>query len=271
MKKPTVSVIITTKNEEGNVEALLQSINSQSYKNIEIIVVDNNSTDKTKEISKKYTDKVYNFGPERSFQRNFAVKKCKGKFILILDADMVLSEKVVSECINIANNNSKLGGIIIPEKSFGKGFWTKVKALEREINKGEDCFEAARFFPKKVFLEFKGYDDELTGPEDWDLPQRISKKYKILRARTLIRHNEGKASLVGFVKRKYYYGLSVHKYLTKQKIPVIGPRTIYFLRPAFYRSWRKLAKNPILTLGMIIMLVVETIGGGLGYIKGRLK
>jgi len=63
---PVVSIIITTKNEEWNIENCLKSIlNSQFpfsifHFPIEIIVVDNNSIDRTKEIALKYTDKVYN-------------------------------------------------------------------------------------------------------------------------------------------------------------------------------------------------------------------
>ena len=63
---PLVSVIITTKNEEKHIENLLQSIKRQTYKNIEIILVDNYSTDRTREIARKYTDKIYLKGPERS-------------------------------------------------------------------------------------------------------------------------------------------------------------------------------------------------------------
>ena len=47
-----MSVIVTTKNEEKNIENCLQSINNQTYKNIELIVVDNFSDDKTVEIAK---------------------------------------------------------------------------------------------------------------------------------------------------------------------------------------------------------------------------
>lgn len=63
-----VSVILTTKNEEKHIGNCLKSVKKQAYPRdeIEIIVVDNNSTDKTKEIAKRYTDKVYNFCPERS-------------------------------------------------------------------------------------------------------------------------------------------------------------------------------------------------------------
>jgi len=102
---PIVSVIITTRNEEKNIENCLKSIKEQTYpqEEIEIIVVDNNSTDRTKEIVARYTEnpsgngfafhgvKVYNFGPERSAQRNFGVQEAEGKYILYLDTDMILS------------------------------------------------------------------------------------------------------------------------------------------------------------------------------------
>ena len=101
---PLVSVIITTKNEEKNIENCLKSILEQSYKNIEIIVVDNNSTDKTKEIvsviaSRRQADhsschsrvggnpeslkiKLFNHGPERSAQRNYGVEQFNGKYFI---------------------------------------------------------------------------------------------------------------------------------------------------------------------------------------------
>ena len=70
-----LSVIITTKNEEKNIANCLKSIKAQNYPHdkIEIIVVDNNSKDRTKEIAARFTDKVYNFGPERSAQRNYGI------------------------------------------------------------------------------------------------------------------------------------------------------------------------------------------------------
>ena len=96
-----VSIIVTTKNEEKNIANCLNSIRSQTYPQdkIEIIVVDNNSTDSTVEIARRFTDKIYNFGPERSAQLNFGVKLAKGAYILFPDADMILSEDVIKECL----------------------------------------------------------------------------------------------------------------------------------------------------------------------------
>jgi glycosyltransferase involved in cell wall biosynthesis len=56
VNNPLISVVVTTKNEQENIENCLKSIKNQSYKNYEIIVVDNFSTDETKKIARKYSD-----------------------------------------------------------------------------------------------------------------------------------------------------------------------------------------------------------------------
>lgn len=269
--QPLVSAIITTKNSQKTIAVLLKSLKLQSFKNLEIILVDNHSSDDTLDITKKFTDKVFQKGPERSVQRNFGAKMAKGDYFLFLDSDMQLTKNVVKACIEKVTKDTLVGAVVIPEKSFGKGFWAKAKVLERRINEGERYFEAARFFSKKVFQAVGGFDEGLTGPEDWDLPQTVAKKYKIARVQEYILHNEGNPTLFGFARRKYYYGLSVHKYLKKQKLPVLSPKTVYFLRPSFYKNFGLLLKEPLVSLGMIIMLLAETTGGGMGYIIGRIK
>ena len=71
--KPTVTIVVTTKNEEKNIESCLESIANQTWEFTEIIVVDNFSTDRTTEIAKRYTNNVFTVGPERSAQRNFGL------------------------------------------------------------------------------------------------------------------------------------------------------------------------------------------------------
>ena len=73
MTQPLVSIIVPTYNSEKFLEGCLESIQKQTYSHIELIVVDNNSKDNTKEIARKYTEKVFNQGPERSAQVNFGV------------------------------------------------------------------------------------------------------------------------------------------------------------------------------------------------------
>src|SRR3989338_2025653 len=269
-----VSVIITTKNEADVIERLITSIKSQSYKNREIILVDNNSTDKTQDIARKMYVKIYTVGPERSTQRNFGAKLAKGKYILILDADMELTPKVILECVQLAESDNKIGEIVIPEHSLSSTFWGKVKAFERSFynERGDELTDAARFFKKEVFFNAGGYDETITGPEDWDLPETIKKMgYKVGRIKSEIYHYERINSPLDLARKKFYYALRAHRYLSKQNISVISPKTIYFLRPVFYKNFDKILAHPILAMGMCIMLTIELLGGGLGYLIGRIK
>src|SRR5690554_5923098 len=94
-----VSVVITTRNEERNLRNCLLSVRAQSYpqERIEIIVVDNNSTDRTVEIAREFTPQVFTMGPERSAQRNHGIiEKARGDVVLYLDADMILAPETIA-------------------------------------------------------------------------------------------------------------------------------------------------------------------------------
>lgn len=269
-----VSIIITTKNEKDVIKRLVDSINNQSYQKIEIILVDNNSTDKTPEIAKKMGIKVYNFGPERSAQRNYGVKKSSGSYLMILDADMELEKDVVKECVTLAEQDPQIGEIVIPEQSVGENFWEKVKAYERSFYnlEGDETTDASRFFTRVAFEKVGGFDERITGPEDWDLPENVKKMgFKIGRIKSRIYHYERIPSVLTLAKKKYYYAIKSYRYLSKNNISPFSPKTIYFLRPVFYRNWRILLSNPMLTIGMFTMLTLEQIAGGLGYVKGRME
>lgn len=272
--KNLVSIIITTRNEEEVIERLLSSIKKQNYLQAEIILVDNNSVDKTKEIASKFTNRIYNFGPERSAQRNFGAKIAKGEYLLFLDADMQLSKNVIGECMEVAQSDKDIGAIVIPEISEAHNFWERVKGFERSFynEKGDPVTDAARFFSRKAFESGGSYDEAITGPEDWDLPETIRELgFKIGKISSRISHKERVSSPLSLAGKKFYYGLRAYKYLTKHNISMLGPKTIYFLRPVFYRNLDKIIKHPILSIGMILMLSAELVGGGLGYFIGRIK
>lgn len=273
-KKPLVSVVITTKNEENTIRRLIQSIKTQTFKNIEIILVDNYSTDKTLDIARKMNVKLYTVGPERSIQRNFGAKIAKGKYLLILDADMELTPNVISECVQLAKSDKRIGEIVIPEHSLASNFWGRVKAYERSFynEKGDELTDASRFFRKDVFFKAGGYDETITGPEDWDLPETIKElEYRVGRIKSKIYHYERINSLFAIAYKKFYYALHAYKYLNKHSIPMFGPKTIYFLRPIFYRNPKKIIMHPMLSIGMFILLLAELLGGGLGYFIGRIR
>jgi glycosyltransferase involved in cell wall biosynthesis len=259
MADKRVSIIITTKNEEANIQNCLESIKKQGcpQDKIEIIVVDNNSKDKTVEIVQRYTNKIYNFGPERSAQRNFGVSQASGKYILYLDADMVLSKDVIKECVNRCENKGYVA-LYIPERIIGKGFWIKVRDFERSFYNGT-CIDAVRFVRRDKFLEIGGFDENLTGPEDWDFDRRIRNIGKASIIYSPIYHNEGEFNLKKYLKKKSYYSKNFDRYIKKWggsdeiEKKQVGFCYRYFGVFAKSGKWKRLLKHPVLTLGMFIL------------------
>lgn len=269
MNNELVSVIIPTKNSSRTLDACLKSVKKQTYSNIELIVVDNNSSDNTKKIAKKYTKKIYNIGPERGAQRNHGAKVSKGKYLFFVDSDMRLSKDVVKNCVKLVKKNRDIGAVIIPEKSFGKGFWAQCKVLEKKCYVGDDDIEAARFFEKKVFEKAGSWDPDMIASEDWDLTNRLRKLTKIGRINDYILHDEGKINLIRTMKKKFYYGQKLNLYISKTKHKAKKQFTLF--RPAFLKNWRLFLNDPIHGFGLIVIKIFEFGAGGLGYVLNLSK
>ena len=237
----------------------MKSIKSQSYKNIELIVVDRDSTDETKNIAKKYTDKVFNQGPERSAQRNFGARQARGEFLLIHDSDVYFNIDSVKECVELSEKEGS-DAVILPEKSVGIGFWAKVKAFERSFYVGSDLIEAARFFRKNTFLSIGGYDENLYAGEDWDLAIRFRENgCKIARASIFIEHDEGKMDLLGSSKKKKYYSTNFYEIYAKKHPEEFKKQMSPLYRFPINRVIRKGLRHPILLSCMIVMKGLEYI------------
>jgi glycosyltransferase involved in cell wall biosynthesis len=87
---PKVSFCIPTKNEEGFIEDCLKSIVSQNYPDIEIIIVDAYSTDKTVEIAKRYGCHIYYDSVSLGNARQMSVDKSTGEILALWDADIII-------------------------------------------------------------------------------------------------------------------------------------------------------------------------------------
>jgi glycosyltransferase involved in cell wall biosynthesis len=267
MTNPLVSVIVPTKNSAATLEACLESIKEQTYCPIELIVVDNHSSDATQDIAKQFTDKVFVKGPERCAQRNYGASKASGPYLLMIDSDMELNRRVVKACTDEVLGDPAVKGVIIPEESSGVGFWSKCKKLERSFYLGVPWIEAARFFNRVAYEAVDGYSEALVSGEDWDLSKRIEEVGNIARIREVIRHNDGHVSLWGTLKKKYYYAQHARAYLArnpeKSKLfSQLGPIQRYKL---FLSEPSKLLAHPCLGLAMLIMKTAEFASGGLGY------
>ena len=258
MNQPLVSVIVATKNAEKFIKNSLESVKKQTYRTIEIIVVDNYSTDHTIMIAKKYTDDVYKYGLERSSQRNFGVKKSNGKYLLFLDADMQLSPKVIERCVAM-NNKSNIGGIYIPEIIKGKNYWSKVRNFERQFYNGT-VIDAVRFLPKEVFKNIGGFDENLYAGEDWDLDRRVRKIGKTATVNVPLYHDENDFSLKKYLQKKSYYSLGIQTYRQKWKNDPDTQKQLgfwyrYFLVFIENEKWKRLIKHPFLTCGMMFLKI----------------
>jgi len=264
-----VSVIITTKNEEKNIGACAESVKNQAYpyEKIEIIVVDNGSTDRTKEIALRYTSLVYNAGPERSAQRNFGAEKAQGEFLLFLDADMILSRNVIAEAVDFCE---KEGGaaVYIPEKVVGEGFWIAVRNFERSFYDAT-VIDCVRFVKKTAFNTAGGFDISLTGPEDWDFDRKIRAKVATGIISAPLFHNEGVFNLSTYLRKKAYYAGNFEKYIGKwgKRDKIIrkqfGIWYRYFGVFCEKGRWLRLVCHPVLTSGMYFLRILV----GIEYLK----
>lgn len=260
-KSPLISIIMPCYQPGKSVERILNSIKNQTYKNIEIICVDaiNRPDKRIKSIVERY-GKYLIYGPERSNQRNFGAKNSKGRYLLFIDQDTLLSKNLVKECVETMKRDFM---IIIPENSFGQGFWSKIKSFERSMYRGGDVSQGARFFEKKTFLDVNGYDPDLIGTEDLDLFNRLKAKgIKSIEIMNCLYHDEGKLTLKNISRRIIYYSKSFKKY--KERHPEIAKKQFTLLRPIYIKNWKKMIKNPVLSFGFIIIKFVEGISAFYG-------
>lgn len=173
-----VSVIVP--NNGRDLTALVRSVNNSTYKNIEVIVVDE--------------------GKERSVQRNLGFERSSGEYLLFLDSDMTISPELIQHCVLLSEYGTD--GIYVPEIIVGH----PVKTFFRSFYNGT-CVDAIRFLKRKFFIPF---DEDITGFEDWDFDRRFQGR-KGMSVYPLFHHSKGG------IKKKLYYTKWVNKY--KEKYP----------------------------------------------------
>jgi GT2 family glycosyltransferase len=176
---------------------------------------------------------------------------------------MELEPDVVAEAVNAIR--AAAAAVVVPEVSVGVGLWSRAKALERSCYEGDETIEAARFFRRDVFERFGGYDERLTGPEDWELAARVAAAETVGRTAARIIHHEGRLTLAGLARKKFYYGRSFARYIRLE--PQLAKRQLTPMRPAFVHHRRRLAKTPLLMLAMVAMKIVEFGAGGAGLVS----
>jgi len=179
-KLPLVSIIIPIYNYGVQFEKALQSVFSSTYKNVEIVIVDDGSNDdyvklKLESIKDHPNIKVIyqeNQGP--SSARNNGIKQSIGDLILPLDADDTIHPDYIQSCVNILKNNKTISPVYCDTLHIGQTQGIEVRpewSLER-LNKGPFIVNCSMFH-REAFEKCDGYDVELKGWEDYDLWLRM--------------------------------------------------------------------------------------------------
>ena len=292
-----LSVVITTRNEEANIANCIHAFDAVREA-VEIIVVDNASTDATKRIAADLGATVLDKGPERSAQRNLGWRTATADWVVVLDADMILPEETIGEILGIAGNGEDIrqktedegkgreteGGrrglmpkvssplaYWIPEIRTGSGIRVKARNFERSFYDGT-CIDALRLFHKSVLEKTGGYDENLiAGPEDWELDIRVlatGASCAVLKNHLI--HNEKQLTLKRMLEKKAYYTKSMATYQAKWK----GHPALKKQFGLYYRflgvfveneKWKKLLRHPILA----IVMYFERFAVGLTYLLNR--
>ena len=176
---PIISVIIPTYNEEKDIADCLKSLGKQSFKKTEIIVVDDGSTDHTKEVIKKFNKvKLINgehLGP--GYSRNIGAKIAKGRILVFIDSDMEFDKDYIKNLArpilldkNVIGSTHELE-IVKNIDNIWSRCWGRVRVSKEEAEKVK-IFRAIR---KNKFLELGGVDTKYGYADD----QTFWFKYKI--------------------------------------------------------------------------------------------
>jgi len=233
-RKLTVSVVIPTYNRVEYLKKALKSLLNQSYMPNEIIVIDDGSTDGTKEflmsISKKNKLIKYYFqkngGPSKA--RNLGIKNAKGDIICFFDDDEIANKDWIKEIVQ-SFESEDIGGVGGPCIELeGENIYEKyLKSIfVGSYSKKLPYLGGNLAFYKKILQKVGGFDEHLKTGEDVDLSFRIYlKNYKIrFNEKMIVYHFNPCKNFVNFIRKGYYRGF-YYSYLNK-KYP------IYF-NPAF--------------------------------------
>ncbi len=230
--EPVVSIIICSYNHANFLPDALNSILYQDYPNIEIVVVDDGSTDNTAEVISKYTSVkyIYKSNAGLAAARNTGISKCIGDFILFLDADDWLLPGAVSINLNFLLEN--------PTAAFVSGGHISVNpngdiiSIEKQEVHSKHFEHLLKFnyigmhatvLYRRWALDFYMFDTSLTGCDDYDSYLGIAAHHTVIHHTVLLaayrKHNNNMSS-------DYTYMLNttvaiLHKHIAYLKDPYL--------------------------------------------------
>ncbi len=194
---PTISVIITTFNRKDYCREAIKSVLAQTYKDFELIVLDNSSKDETSEVVKNFDDQRIRYicHPQMNIAqaRNLGWHNAKGTYVAYLDDDdRWLPNKLIKQLALFEKPGHEpalvYGGFVRIDqqgKKIGE-FRPTLQGLQgmilKDLLKQKDAFtgSASNALLRRDILEkLDGYNEIVTTGEDWELYLRLSEKYTI--------------------------------------------------------------------------------------------
>ncbi len=231
-----ISIVIPTYNAAKFMPALLDSIFKQSVEDMEVLIVDDCSTDNTVEIAQKYPVKVIrleiNSGPAKA--RNIGVKAAKGDIIFFLDADVIVLDGAVN-AVKEHFEKDPLAKCVIgicSTEPLNEGFVPRYMAMFEYIHLiGTKDDKVSVFAPrcgairKDFFIEIGMYNESYKGAdvEDFELARMVNKTDPIiLNKKMLVRHQfaDFKQAMRNYFKRTVMW---VHLFFKEKKLDNAGP------------------------------------------------
>jgi glycosyltransferase involved in cell wall biosynthesis len=263
--------VIPTKNSDATIEPCIKSIRAQSYSNIEIIIVDSNSTDNTVKMSQKMGCKVLFTDWKLLGARYEGLKAASGDYILMLDSDQMLERSSVERSIVFFENYDML---CLEEMTFtAKTFVEKLFEADRKIIHEECEIQLhpvygtllARFYKKDLLEEaFKSipetlfpfvvfHDHAIIYYEAW----RLSNKVTIVP--NAVWHKEA-MSIIELWKKNFRYGRSTKELLKRGHYKNFVKKKTFRFRQTrskvskdkFLSSFLLLLKAPAYLIGLYI-------------------
>ncbi|MEM9684780.1 MAG: glycosyltransferase family A protein, partial [Pseudomonadota bacterium] len=181
---PLVSVIMPVWNRDSVVGAAIESVLAQSYRNWELLVVDDGSTDATREVVGRYESD----GRIRMFKRphagvcaarNHALSEARGQIFAYLDSDNVWYPHYLQEVVRGFDSEPEVGAVhfaqLVRDKTTGSAF-IRGEAYDRARMEIDNYIDLNVFAHRRdLFDRLGGFDPALTRGEDWDLILRYSR------------------------------------------------------------------------------------------------
>lgn len=188
-KHPLVSIVIPCFNYGHFLSESIQSALNQNYPNIEVIVIDDNSTDNTSDVTKQFSKVKYlrikhQGKTTPAHANNVGIQVSAGDFLILLSADDKIDRLYVTKCLELFNfktlgNKNKVGFIWTGYQSFGDKKIISLPNVEKLTRWNFDHCGGqlgAMLVPKPLYLQIGGYDESLPQYEDLDWVIRACKK-----------------------------------------------------------------------------------------------